>query len=84
MKLLIETINDNFNEYKCDEFILALSNYSVQSIKYYDLDEIKNIRNKSNKEIFIKINKNIFNNEIDKLRDILIELDKMNIYGIFF
>ncbi len=84
MKLLIETINDNFNEYKCDGFILALSNYSVQSIKYYNLDEIKNIRNKSNKEIFIKINKNIFNNEIDKLRDILIELDKINISGIFF
>ena len=84
MKLLIETINDNFNEYKCDGLILALSDYSVQSIKYYDLDEIKNIRNKSNKEIFIKINKNIFNNEIDKLRDILIELDKINISGIFF
>ena len=84
MKLLIETINDNFDNYKCDGFILALSNYSVQSIKYYSLDEIKNISSNCDKEIFIKINKNMFNKDIDKLKEIMIELDKIGVSGIFF
>lgn len=84
MKLLIETINDNFNNYKCDGLILALADYSVQSIKYYSLDEIKSIIKNSDKEIFIKINKNMFNKDIDKLKDIMIELDKLGVSGIFF
>ena len=84
MKLLIETINNNFNDYKCDGFILSLADYSVQSIKYYTLDEIKDITNNCDKEIFIKINKNMFNKDIDKLKEILIELDKIEVSGIFF
>ena len=84
MKLLIETINDNFNNYKCDGLILALADYSVQSIKYYSLDEIKFIIKNSDKEIFIKINKNMFNKDIEKLKDIMIELDKLGVSGIFF
>lgn len=84
MKLLIETINDNFNNYKCDGLILALADYSVQSIKYYSLDEIKSIIKNSDKEIYIKINKNMFNKDIDKLKDIMIELDKLGVSGIFF
>ena len=84
MKLLIETINNNFNDYKCDGFILSLADYSVQSIKYYTLDEIKDITNNCDKEIFIKINKNMFNKDIDKLKEILIELDKIGVSGVFF
>ena len=84
MKLLIETINDNFDNYKCDGLILALRDYSVQSIKYYSMDEIKNITKNSDKEIFIKMNKNMFNSDIENIKSILIELDKLNISGIFF
>ena len=36
------------------------------------------------KEIFININKNLLNNDIEPLKDILKELDKLNINGIFF
>ena len=85
MKLLIEKNTSNFNNLKTDGIILSLKDYSVQSTIYYELDEIKEIINKYPKlEVFIKMNKNIFNDEIDKLKEMLIELNKINIKGIFF
>ena len=85
MKLLIEKNTSNFDNLKTDGIILSLKDYSVQSTIYYDLDEIKKIINKYPKlEVFIKMNKNIFNDEIDKLKEMLIELNKLNIKGIFF
>ncbi|MBQ1550965.1 MAG: U32 family peptidase [Bacilli bacterium] len=85
MKLLIEKNTSNFDKLKIDGIILSLKDYSVQSTIYYDLDEIKDIINKYPKlEVFIKMNKNIFNDEIDKLKEMLIELNKINIKGIFF
>ena len=66
-------------------FLLPLRDFSVEYSKYYSLDEIKKIREKYPKiELFISINKNIMNEEIDSLKDILIQLDKLNIKGIFF
>ena len=85
MKLLIEKNTSNFDNLKTDGIILSLKDYSVQSTIYYDLDEIKDIIKKYPKlEVFIKMNKNIFNDEIDKLKEMLIELNKINIKGIFF
>lgn len=66
-------------------FLLPLRDFSVEYSKYYSLDEIKMVRQKYPKiELFISINKNIMNEEIDSLRDILIQLDELNIKGIFF
>ncbi len=85
MKLLIEKTDDNFNNINVDGIILALNDLSIQSIKYYSLDEIKDIKDKyPNLEIFIKINKNILNKDIDSLKESLIELDKLKVNGVFF
>lgn len=66
-------------------FLLPLRDFSVEYSKYYSLDEIKKVREKYPKiELFISINKNIMNEEIDSLKDVLIQLDKLNIKGIFF
>ena len=66
-------------------FLLPLRDFSVEYSKYYSLDEIKKVREKYPKiELFISINKNIMNEEIDSLKDILIQLDNLNIKGIFF
>ena len=86
MKLLIETNNKNtFYQEHTDGIILSLENYSVQSDITYSLDEIIEI-SKSNKnlEIYVNINKNLLNSDIEPLTKILIELDKTNIKGIFF
>ncbi|MBQ6539272.1 MAG: U32 family peptidase [Bacilli bacterium] len=85
MKLLIEKIDNNFKNLNVDGIILALKDLSIQSIKYYSIDEIKSIKEEyPNLEIFIKINKNIMNKDLDLLKESLIELDKLNINGVFF
>lgn len=85
MKLLIETSNkDNLYLDNIDGIILALDNYSVESIVSFSLAEIKEIRKNTSKEIFVKINKNLMNDDIENVKDILIELDKMGISGVFF
>ena len=85
MKLLIEVSGKN-NLYldNADGIILALDNYSVESIVSFSIDEIKKIKNNTSKEIFVKINKNLMNEDIEKVKDILIELDKIGINGVFF
>ena len=85
MKLLIEPISKNCLYLdKTDGIILPLVNYSVESNISFSLDEIRDIKNKSNCCVFVKLNKNIFNHEIDELKNILIELDKIGVDGIFF
>lgn len=85
MKLLIEVSSkDNLYLDSTDGIILALDNYSVESIVSFSTREIKEIKNNTSKEIFVKINKNLMNEDIEKVREILIELDKIGINGVFF
>ena len=85
MKLLIEpsTKNNLYSEY-VDGIILPLENYAVESVITFSLAEIKEISKNSNCEIFIKVNKNLLNEDIEDITNILKELDKLNITGVFF
>ena len=84
MKLLIEVdSNDNLYLDKTDGIILPLEGYAVSSSTFFSLDEIKEIKSKKDL-VFVKINKNLFNDDIEKVKEILIELDKINITGVFF
>ena len=86
MKLLIEPVNKNkLYLDKIGGIILPLMDYAVESNVFFSLDEILEVtNNNSDVEVFVKINKNLMNADIDKVREILIELDKSNIKGIFF
>ncbi len=86
MKLLIEPSNKNKLYLDIvDGVILPLDDLAVESNIYFTLEEIEKIsKNYNDVEIFVKINKNLMNNDIDKVRDILIKLDKLKIKGIFF
>jgi collagenase-like PrtC family protease len=86
MKLLIEPANKkNINIKDSDGIIISLQDYSIQSPIYFDLDEIKKLKEENpTLEIFININKNLLNEDIEPLTNILLELDKLNIKGIFF
>lgn len=79
---------DNLDKYMkigADAFIFGLKGYCSGYNLELTLDEIKEIRKlNSNIEMFISINKNIFNSELEELERILIELDKLNIQGILF
>ena len=84
MKLLVEFSDKNNISYNSDGIILALDNYSVESIISFSVDEIKNIKNNYTGEIFVKINKNLENKDIEEVKNILIKLDKIGIDGVFF
>lgn len=85
MKLLVEVSSkDSLFLDNSDGIILALEDFSVESVCYFTLDEIISIKNSTKKEVFVKLNKNFFNDEIDKLKDVLIKLDEARIDGVFF
>lgn len=84
MKILVKPMG-KIDEYKnIDGLILPLKGYSVDYLSYYTLDEVKSIKNKFTKEIFVVINRMITNKDIDKLKEVLMEIEKLNITGIFF
>lgn len=86
MKLLVNLNNkelDKFLEYT-NSFIIGLKDYAVNYLEL-DVKEIKELLNKyPNIELFVSINKNIFNKELDKLKENLKELNKLKIKGILF
>ncbi len=84
MKLLVEPMNKENFKFNCDGLILAIKDYAVESNTYFTLDEIKNISDSFSGEIFVKLNKNLMNDDIPFVKDILVQLDKMNITGVFF
>lgn len=84
MKLLVEPMNKENLKFNCDGLILAIKDYAVESNTYFTLDEIKNISDSFSGEIFVKLNKNLMNDDIPFVKDILVQLDKMNIIGVFF
>jgi len=72
---------------KTDAFLFGLKGYSVNVpcvIEINELEEINKIIKKNKKELFISLNKNMINSDIDKLKEILLYIDKLDIKGIFY
>jgi len=63
-------------------FIVPINNFSINYINTFTIEEIKEL-NKI-KPVFTIINKNIHNSELDDLKKILQEIEKIDISGIFF
>lgn len=87
MKLLGVINDNNYLEYLdngLDGLILPLEDYSVDYFKYYSISDINKYKTSTNKLIYVVINKMIFNNELDKLLNILKELEKIKVDGVFF
>lgn len=69
----------------CDGIILGLENFSVDFNDTFTLNEIENIIDTyRDKDVFVAINKSIFNNELDDIQEKLQQLSKLDIKGIFF
>ena len=87
MKLLGVIKDNNYLEYLnsgLDGLILPLESFSVDYFKYYSISFIKEYKKNTNKLCFVVINKMIFNNELDSLLDILKDLEKIAVDGVFF
>ena len=83
-KLIIPNSLEQINNLKdyYDGIIVGVEKLCMNMPTSFSLEEIKGIN--TDKEIFVSLNKNMFNKDIDLLKETLIELDKLNIKGILF
>ena len=76
----IEELNF-YNEKGIDTFIIGLEHYSIN----YPTASLERIQELSQKyTLFVSVNKNIFNSELEDVKKQLIELSKLPIQGILF
>lgn len=72
---------------KVDGYIIGVDDLSVNlpcSFSLSDTIEIINYLNSKNKIIFISLNKNMHNGDLDLLKNTLLELDKFKLTGIMY
>ena len=86
MRLLVEPSFKDSNIFNISKsVILSLVDYSVQGFCYFTIDEIIDIKNKyKDLEIFVSLNKNFLNHEVEGLKEVLIKLNDIGISGVFF
>lgn len=84
MNILVKPVRDIEFYDKADGFVLPLLDFSVDYRNYYTLEDIISIKEKTNKKIFVVMNKMIENDEVESVKNKLLELDKIGIEGIFF
>ena len=87
MKVLVEVMSKEISNYidSCDALLLGLENFSVLNSVTFSFNEIKEIVKQYPKiEVFVKMDKNIFNSEVEEVRRVLLELEQMSVCGIFF
>ena len=78
------------NNKECIDKIINTDNYLLLGIDGFSIncfnvcfDEIIKITSKSNK-IFLSLNKNISNDKVDELEELLVKISKLNIKGLFY
>lgn len=67
-----------------DGFIVGINNYSVFYNFYVNLDEVKEIIELTDKEIYVALNKPLYNSDIENIKYLLKELSKLNIKGVLY
>ena len=83
--IVIKPSTYNIEDYiNAEAFIFALKDFSSFNDKEFDINFIKEVRKNPNIKIYVLIDKNIFNDEIEQLQEQLILLDKINIDGVIF
>lgn len=72
-------------EQNFDGFIIGIDGFSENFNNLVDIDELEDIINSiENKKIFVSLNKLYFNNDIDKVKELIIKIKDFNITGICF
>lgn len=74
--------NEKKLDYNVDAYLIGVKDLSVNMPIYFEIEEIKNL--KTDKEIYISLNKNMHSTDLKKLKETLIELNKLKINGILF
>ena len=66
-----------------DAYLLPIKDFSINYTNSFTLDEINKLKS-LNKEIFVIVNKNIHNTELENLIKLLKQIEKLSIQGIIF
>ena len=86
MKILVEPINLShlyeLNKKDIHGFIVGIKNYSIFKNLKLSIEDLKEIN--IDKELYVSLNKPVHNNELEDIKNILTELSKINITGVFF
>ncbi len=86
MKLLVGLNKKDILDYLdyTNSFIIGLKDFSI-NYQEYTIEEIKKIKKDyPNIELFVSLNKNIFNSDLKLLEEILEELNNIDIKGVLF
>ena len=86
MKILVGLNRKSILDYLnyTNSFIIGLKDFSI-NYQEYSVDEIKKLKKEyPNIEIFVSVNKNIFNSDLKELENVLFELNKLGISGLLF
>ena len=70
-----------------DGFLIGLKDMSINLPTYFSLYEIKEIGellHDNNKELFVSLNKNMHNKDLQYLKEVLLELEKFDITAILY
>ena len=82
-KLLLKVNHDYDLNYSVNGFILGLEGFSICFNKTFNIEEIIDVlNNNKDKEIYVALNRPIFNYELDKYKEILKKLDSLGLAGI--
>jgi len=65
----------------CDGVVIGINKLSINMPCYFELEDLSKIKNK---EIFVSLNKNMHNKDLELLKDILIKLNDYNIKAVIF
>jgi len=79
--LVIPSSLEIIKKLNCDGVIIGIKNLSINMPCYFKLDDLNNIKNK---EIFVALNKNMHNSDLELLKDTLIKLNDYNIKAVIF
>ena len=84
--LLIPNSKDDFKlKDKVDGFIIPIKGLSINYNYDIDINELDDIlKELDGKDIFISLNKNMHNSDLDKLKDTLLRLENYSIKGIIY
>ena len=82
-KILVKVNNEEELTYPADGYVLGVTKFCICFNKTFNISEINQVIKKNNdKEIYVSLNKPVFNFEVEEYKNLLLNLDKLGLNGI--
>lgn len=82
-KILVKVNNEEELTYPADGYVLGVTRFCICFNKTFNISEINQVIKKNNdKEIYVSLNKTVFNFEVEEYKNLLLNLDKLGLNGI--